>query len=50
MWKEEDGKIEVIEIASDENIKSTVPVGITSFVKDEDASSKFEEFITSQEN
>lgn len=49
VWEEGSGKIEVIEIPADENIKSTVPVGITAFVKDEDGASKFEEFITSEE-
>ncbi|RBQ22424.1 hypothetical protein ALNOE001_21820 [Candidatus Methanobinarius endosymbioticus] len=49
VWEEGSGKIEVIKIPEDENIESTVPVGITSFVKDEDAASKFEEFVTSEE-
>lgn len=49
VWEEGDGKIEVVEIPADENIESAVPVGITSFVKDEDAASKFQEFITSDE-
>ncbi|BBL62331.1 MAG: molybdate ABC transporter substrate-binding protein [Methanobrevibacter arboriphilus] len=49
VWKEGDGKIEVIEIPADENIESTVPIGITSFVKDKPAADKFEEFVTSEE-
>ncbi|MDR2967202.1 MAG: molybdate ABC transporter substrate-binding protein [Methanobacteriaceae archaeon] len=48
-WKESDGKIEVIKIPTDENEISTVPIGITNFVKDKDAAQKFEEFITSDE-
>lgn len=49
VWEEGKGKIEVIKIPSDENIESTVPVGITIFAKDRDSASKFQEFITSQE-
>lgn len=49
VWEEGKGKIEVIEIPADENIESTVPVGITEFVKDKDASLKFQEFVTSEE-
>jgi molybdate transport system substrate-binding protein len=49
VWEEGSGKIEVIEIPANENIESTVPIGITTFVKDTDASSKFEEFVTSEE-
>jgi len=48
-WEEGKGKIEVIEIPADENIESTVPVGITSFTKDKDAALKFQEFIISEE-
>ncbi|MCL2114746.1 MAG: molybdate ABC transporter substrate-binding protein [Methanobrevibacter sp.] len=48
-WQEGEGKIEVIEIPADENEVSTVPVGITTFAKDKDASQKFQEFITSDE-
>jgi len=48
-WEEGNGKIEVIQIPADENEVSTVPVGITNFVKDRDAAEKFQEFITSEE-
>lgn len=48
-WEEGKDKIEVIKISEDENELSTVPVGITTFVKDEDAAGKFKEFITSDE-
>lgn len=49
VWEEGKGKIEVINITDDENIESTVPVGTTTFVKDKDAASKFQEFVTSEE-
>ncbi len=49
VWKEGDGKIQVINISSDENVISTVPIAITTFTKDKESSSKFEEFVTSDE-
>jgi len=48
-WEEGKGKIEVVKIADDENIISTVPVGITKFTKDRQSAEKFQEFITSEE-
>ncbi len=48
-WEEGKGKIEVIKIPTDENEISTVPIGITTFVKDKEAAQKFEDFITSDE-
>ena len=48
-WEEGNGKIEVITIPSDQNMVSTVPIGITSFAKDKDAAQKFAEFIVSEE-
>ena len=48
-WEEGKGKIEVINIPDNENIISTVPIGVTIFSKDKDSASKFQEFITSEE-
>ncbi|MDR0900481.1 MAG: molybdate ABC transporter substrate-binding protein [Methanobrevibacter sp.] len=48
-WEEGKGKIDVVKIPEDQNIISTVPVGITNFVEDRESAEKFQEFITSEE-
>lgn len=48
-WEEGKDKIDVIEIPDDENIISTVPVGITEFTKDRSSAEKFQKFITSED-
>ncbi|MDR0912888.1 MAG: molybdate ABC transporter substrate-binding protein [Methanobrevibacter sp.] len=47
-WKENEGKIEVIKIPDNENIFSDIPVGVTKFAENKDASNKFAEFLYSE--
>ncbi|MBZ9571371.1 molybdate ABC transporter substrate-binding protein [Methanobrevibacter sp. TMH8] len=49
VWEEGKGKIEVIKIPANETVESTVPIATTTFAKDKDAATKFQEFITSEE-
>jgi molybdate transport system substrate-binding protein len=48
-WRENSDKIEVIKIPDNQNIFSDIPVGITSFAENKDASYKFAEFLHSNE-
>lgn len=49
VWQEGKDKITVIEIPKENNSISTIPVGVTNFTKDSDASQKFEDFLTSDD-
>ena len=49
-WEENAGKIEAVNISEDQNIISTVPMGLTNFAGDnKDSAEKFLEFINSDE-
>ena len=49
LWQSNKGKMEVIEIPSDQNNVSTIPVAVTSFTKDPDSANLFAEFVTSSD-
>ncbi|MDR1819209.1 MAG: molybdate ABC transporter substrate-binding protein [Methanobrevibacter sp.] len=48
-WKENKDKIQVIKIPDDQNIFSDIPVAVTKFAKNKDASDKFANFLHSAE-
>jgi molybdate transport system substrate-binding protein len=45
-WSEAQGKIDIIKIPQDQNIISTVPIGITVYTKDNSLAQKFVDFST----
>jgi molybdate transport system substrate-binding protein len=48
-WSDGKGKIEIINISSNQNKISTVPIAVTTYTKNKGLSQKFEDFVVSPE-